>query len=160
MNDLEILIPLAPFLMVVAIVVVPAWLKSRERKEMQATLRTAIEKGQPLPPEVIDALSRDNIKAPATAGRDLRVGVILLASVLACSRILVLPGWPDNHDGVACFQKVEIFRLAGSSYVAVSADERGRLHAATIDVRFQVVATELRIDCAGETTEIALSARS
>jgi hypothetical protein len=79
MAGFEILIPLAPFLMVAAIVVVPAWLKSRERKEMQATLRVAIEKGQPLPPEVIDALSKDNVKTPSTAGRDLRVGVILLA---------------------------------------------------------------------------------
>jgi len=77
--DLGILIPLAPFIMVIAIVVVPAMLKSRERKEMQATLRAAIEKGQPLPPEVIEALSKDNIKPPATASRDLRVGVILLA---------------------------------------------------------------------------------
>ena len=77
--DLGILIPLAPFIMVIAIVVVPAVLKSRERKEMQATLRAAIEKGQPLPPEVIEALSKDNIKLPATASRDLRVGVILLA---------------------------------------------------------------------------------
>src|SRR5664280_2088136 len=39
-------------------------------------------------------------------------GLLLLASLLACSRILVLGGWPDNHDGVACFQKVEIFRRA------------------------------------------------
>ena len=79
MNGFEILIPLAPFIMVMAIVIVPAILKSKERKEMQATLRTAIEKGQPLPPEVIEALSKDNLKAPATAARDLRVGVILLA---------------------------------------------------------------------------------
>lgn len=76
---MEILIPLAPFIMVIAIVVVPAILKSKERKEMQATLRAAIEKGQPLPPEVIEALSKDNIKPPATAARDLRIGVILLA---------------------------------------------------------------------------------
>ena len=79
MDNFEILIPLAPFIMVIAIVVVPAILKSKERKEMQATLRSAIEKGQPLPPEVIEALSKDNIKAPATASRDLRIGVILLA---------------------------------------------------------------------------------
>ena len=76
---MEILIPLAPFIMVIAIVVVPAILKSRERKEMQATLRTAIEKGQPLPPEVIEALSKENIKAPPTAARDMRLGVILVA---------------------------------------------------------------------------------
>lgn len=79
MNHFEILIPLAPFIMVIAIVVVPAILKSKERKEMQATLRAAIDKGQPLPPEVIEALSKENIKAPASASRDLRIGVILLA---------------------------------------------------------------------------------
>ncbi len=79
MDGFEVLIPLAPFIMVIAIVVIPAFLKSKERKEMQATLRSAIEKGQPLPPEVINALSKDNIKPPATASRDLRVGIILLA---------------------------------------------------------------------------------
>lgn len=75
----EILVPLAFFAMIVGIVVGPAILKSRERREMQATLRAAIDKGQPLPPDVIDALSRENIKPPATAARDLRLGVILLA---------------------------------------------------------------------------------
>lgn len=79
MDGLEVLIPLAPFIMIIAIVVVPAWLKSKERKEMQATLRSAIEKGQPLPPEVIETISKENVKPPATAARDLRTGVILLA---------------------------------------------------------------------------------
>jgi hypothetical protein len=79
MDGFEILIPLAPFIMVVAIVAIPAWLKSRDRREMQATLRSAIEKGQPLPPEVIESITRDNVRPPATAARDLRTGVILLA---------------------------------------------------------------------------------
>src|SRR5450759_5959192 len=39
-------------------------------------------------------------------------GLLLAASLLACSRILVLPGWPENHEGVAFFQRVEIFRRA------------------------------------------------
>ena len=76
---MEEFIPIALFIMIGAIVIVPSWLKSKERKEMQATLRSAIDKGQPLPQEVIDALSKENIKPPATATRDLRVGVILLA---------------------------------------------------------------------------------
>ncbi len=38
--------------------------------------------------------------------------LLFFASLLAASRVLVLPGWPDNHDGVACFQKVEVFRRA------------------------------------------------
>lgn len=72
-------IPIAMFAMIAAIVIVPTWLKSKERRDMQATLRASIEKGQALPPEVIDALTRQTVKPPATAGRDLRTGVILLA---------------------------------------------------------------------------------
>ncbi|WP_313574302.1 DUF6249 domain-containing protein [Brevundimonas sp.] len=75
----EVLIPLAFFAMIAGIVLVPTWLKSRERREMQATLRASIEKGQSLPPEVIEAISKDNAKPVATAARDLRAGVILLS---------------------------------------------------------------------------------
>ncbi|MDR7114330.1 DUF6249 domain-containing protein [Caulobacter sp. BE254] len=74
-----ILIPLAPFLMVAAIVIVPAWLRTRERREMQATVRAAIEKGQPLPPELVEALSKDvRPRTVSSAHRDMRIGVILL----------------------------------------------------------------------------------
>ncbi|CAN5158935.1 DUF6249 domain-containing protein [soil metagenome] len=78
--DLGVLVPLAPFIMVATIVVVPAWLKSRERREMQETVRTAIEKGQPLPPELIEALTKE-VKGPkvSSALRDVRIGVILLS---------------------------------------------------------------------------------
>jgi hypothetical protein len=77
--DFGILIPLAPFLMVAAIVIVPAWLRTRDRREMQATVRAAIEKGQPLPPELVEALSKDvRPKMVSSAHRDMRIGVILL----------------------------------------------------------------------------------
>ena len=76
---MEILIPLGFFAMIAAIVLGPRYFRNKERQDLQQTLRAAIDKGQPLPPEVIDALSKENIKAPATAARDLRVGVILLA---------------------------------------------------------------------------------
>jgi len=77
--DFGILIPLAPFLMVAAIVIVPAWLRMRERREMQATVRAAIEKGQPLPPELVEALSKDvRPRVVSSAHRDMRIGVILL----------------------------------------------------------------------------------
>lgn len=81
--------------MIAAIVIVPVYLKSKERKEMQATLRSAIEKGQPLPTDVIDALSKDNIKPPATAAKDLRVGVILLAVSIG----IALFGYAFNFVG-------------------------------------------------------------
>jgi len=76
----DVLVPFFICAMIVAIVVGPNWLKSRERHEMQATVRAAIEKGQPLPPELIEALSKNvrTQKVPS-AHRDMRIGVILLA---------------------------------------------------------------------------------
>jgi hypothetical protein len=74
----DIIVPLGAFSMVVAIVCLPFYFKSRERREMQRTLRVAIEKGQPVPPEVIEAMSR-SVKTPPTRLRDLRTGVIWLA---------------------------------------------------------------------------------
>ncbi|MBG7614751.1 hypothetical protein IWC96_05570 [Brevundimonas sp. BAL450] len=105
MQGFEILIPLAPFLMVVAIIAIPAWLKSRDRREMQQTLRTAIEKGQALPPEVIDALSQDAAKTVPSAARDLRVGVIWLAVAVG----IAAAGWGLSYaDGDS-----EIFYVMG-----------------------------------------------
>ena len=54
-----IFVPITLFLVVAVIVIAPRYFRSREREALQATLRAAIEKGQPLPPEVIDTISRD-----------------------------------------------------------------------------------------------------
>ncbi len=49
----------------------------------------------------------------------------------------------------------QIYRLAGPTYVAVSADDRGRVHADTINVRLQtVVGPKLRMECDGETRDL------
>ena len=49
----------------------------------------------------------------------------------------------------------EVYRLAGATYLAVGADDRGRLHAATIDARFHTVAgPRLRVECDGELRDI------
>jgi hypothetical protein len=74
----DIVVPLGVFSMITAVVCLPFYFKSRERREMQATLRVAIEKGQPVPPEVIEAMTRA-VKMPPTRLRDLRTGVIWLA---------------------------------------------------------------------------------
>ena len=76
--DAEVIVPIGAFAMVSAIVCLPFYFKSKERRELQATLRVAIEKGQPVPPEVIEAMTR-SVKTPPTRLRDLRTGVIWLA---------------------------------------------------------------------------------
>lgn len=77
---MEILIPLAFFAMIAALVIAPRYFKSIERQKMAETLRIAIEKGQPLPTEMIEAMS-SNVRAPGvppSPQRDLRTGIIWL----------------------------------------------------------------------------------
>ena len=91
-------VPISLFAMIAAIVIVPTWLKSKERKEMQASLRASIEKGQQLPPDVIEALTRQNIKPVATASRDLRTGVIMLAAALGIGLTFGILGYNYDED--------------------------------------------------------------
>lgn len=74
------LVPISFFAMIAAIIVVPQILKSRERARLHETLRTAYEKGQPVPPELIDALqSGRTVSLPTDRSqRDLRSGIIWL----------------------------------------------------------------------------------
>ncbi len=98
------------FGMIAAIVIVPRWLKVRERESLQATIRAAIEKGQPLPPEMIEAISRDARPTPS-GGRDLRTGVILLCVAAAFVAMGYAGGYLGEDDtdafgwlvGVAAF---------------------------------------------------------
>lgn len=71
------------FSSIVAVILGPSYLKSRERRETQATVRAAIDAGQPLPPEVIDSLTRDVSKNLPSRTRDIRRGVIWLAAGVA-----------------------------------------------------------------------------
>ena len=65
---------------IVAVIVGPSYLKSRERTEMQLTVRHAVDKGQTLPPELIDAMTKDVQKNLPSRTKDLRKGVLSLAS--------------------------------------------------------------------------------
>lgn len=72
-----VLVPISFFAMIAAIFVAPRYFRSIERQKMADTLRAAIERGQPVPPEIIEAMST-GVRAPPSAGRDLRVGIVWL----------------------------------------------------------------------------------
>lgn len=65
---------LAIFGSLTAIFVGPAYLRTREKRDVQKTVRAAIDKGQPLPPEVIDALSKEAARNLPSRTRDIRRG--------------------------------------------------------------------------------------
>jgi len=119
--DLGILIPLSPFLMVAAIVIVPAWLRTRERREMQATVRAAIEKGQPLPPELVEALSKDvRPRVVSSAHRDMRIGVILLAVAAGVALTGVALGQINDNAMFGTVSGAAIPGMIGLAFIILS----------------------------------------
>ena len=80
----DILVPLglffAPVVLILGLTLAPKWLRSQERLRAQELVRAAIERGQELPPELINALTKDAKQAKVSSSvRDVRIGVILLS---------------------------------------------------------------------------------
>jgi hypothetical protein len=84
------IVPILGILMIIAIVIGPLWIRSyfaaRERAAMHETLRVAYEKGQPVPPELIEKLtaatprqSYGGSSSPGGPDADLRRAIILIA---------------------------------------------------------------------------------
>ena len=71
----EELIPISMFVGLTVIISLFFWFRYRARGDLQQTIRTAIEKGQELTPELIDRLG----SPPAPKDKDLRLALIWLA---------------------------------------------------------------------------------
>lgn len=82
-----VLVPLVFFAFLGAIIIVPQVLKSRDRQRMFDTMRAAYEKGQPVPPELVEAMTRRggrdmetiDLAVESSHSRDLRRGVVWTA---------------------------------------------------------------------------------
>ena len=118
---MEVLIPIAFFGMIAAIFIVPRYFKSKEREALQATVRAAIERGQNLSPESIDAITRDlQVAAPApSAVRDLRAAVVWIAIALGIAVFGYVVEDGDFYDGFLAFAAIP--GLVGLAYLAMAA---------------------------------------
>lgn len=75
----ELLIPIVMFIGITVVLSLFVWFRFRVRKDAQATIRIAIEKGHELTPEVIDRLGHPR----PHKDRDLRVSLIFFALAIA-----------------------------------------------------------------------------
>jgi Domain of unknown function (DUF6249) len=89
-NFIDQIVPILGILMIIAIVIGPLWIRSyfaaRERSQLHETLRVAYEKGQPVPPELIEKLTAATPRqgsggSSSSSGpdADLRRAIILIA---------------------------------------------------------------------------------
>lgn len=114
-----ILIPLSPFIMVTAIIGFQSWQKTKAQKEIQQTLRAAIDKGQPLPIDVVDSMSAA-IHRPPSANRDMRLGVILLATAIGISIFGITMGYFAEEAAYAIGALAAIPGAIGLAFIALS----------------------------------------
>jgi hypothetical protein len=104
MDLTPILVVFIIFSSIVAVIVGPSFLKNRDRREMQLTVRHAVDKGQTLPPELIEAMTQDVQKNLPSRTKDIRRGVLSLAAGvgvagLALAAEAASPGRGLNGEG-------------------------------------------------------------
>ena len=101
----------AVFGTITAIVFGPTFLKYREKRDMQETVRLAVDKGQDLPPELLDVMTKDVPKGLPSRSKDIRKGVLSLASGVGIAGFAFTVGgftsqWGGNGEGallgIAC----------------------------------------------------------
>jgi hypothetical protein len=122
-----VLIILIIFGSIASLFVVPSYLRSQERQKLQDTLRAAIEKGQPLPTEVVEAMTSDvKIRPKASPYRDMRTGIIWLGVAVGLAGLGLALNF-DEPDatfpllGLACFPG-----FIGLAFILISFLGRGR----------------------------------
>jgi hypothetical protein len=102
----EILVPLYPFVMAVAIIIIVFYFKHRRHQMMNETLRAMIDKGTPITPELLNSL-KGNKNGVGVFGsfvrqrNDLRTGVILMGIGLGILFFAGKPGWIVFFIGLA-----------------------------------------------------------
>ena len=118
---MEILVPLGFFAMIAAIVVLPAYFRSKERQKIADTVRAAIEKGQPLPPEMIEALTSDarqRASSPAPE-KDLRNGMVCLGVAVGLALFGVAVGFVHDEARYALMGVAAFPGFIGVAFVAL-----------------------------------------
>ncbi len=91
MNPHEVWIPLSMFIGLALVLSLWVWFRYKAKRDLQVTIRTAIEKGQGLSPELIENL----VNPPVSPQRDLRRGVISIGVAVAFALFAVFIGEED-----------------------------------------------------------------
>ena len=100
----EVIVPMTMFIGLTIVFALFFWFRYRMRNDMQETIRTAIEKGQELSPEIIDRMGSPK---PAR-NADLRKATIWIASALGIATFGIAMAGTDEEVpaimlGIAAF---------------------------------------------------------
>ena len=113
-NKVEgLFVPLGLFAAITIILSFAFWFKYRARSEMQATIRSSIEQGQELSPEIVDRLAHPQ----AGKDKDLRLALIWLALAIGLALCGFFIPEPSGHVFQACLAGAAFPLCIGIAYV-------------------------------------------
>lgn len=96
-------VPISMFIGMTVVLVALVWFRYRSRSEVQQTIRSALDKGHELSPELVDRLGHPR----PSKDKDLRSGVIWL--VLSVALVAFGFGLPDEDDVHRIFMGIAAF---------------------------------------------------
>ena len=105
MNPSEMWIPIVMFIGLSVVLSLFVWFRYKAKRELQMTIRTAIDKGQGLSPEMIDNI----MNPPASPQRDLRRGLLGVLIAIGFALFGVILG---EEDAVRPLLGVAMFPLS------------------------------------------------
>lgn len=105
-------IPIVMFIGMTIVLCALIWFRYRSRSEVQQTIRSALDKGQELSPELIDRLGHPK----PSKDKDMRLGVIWLALAIGVTAFGF--GIPDDEEVAGIFMGIAAFPFAlGVAYL-------------------------------------------
>ena len=111
MNPHEVWIPLSMFIGLALVLSLWVWFRYKAKRDLQVTIRTAIEKGQGLSPELIENL----VNPPVSPQRDLRRGIISVGVAVAFALFALFIG---EEDAFGPLMGISMFPLSiGAGYL-------------------------------------------
>jgi len=105
MNPNEVWIPLSMFIGLSVVLSLWVWFRYKAKRDLQVTIRAAIEKGEGLSPELIENL----VNPPVSPQRDLRRGVI---SVVTAVALALFAFFLDEGDAFGPLMGIAMFPLS------------------------------------------------
>ncbi len=104
--DTEFWIPISMFIGMTIVLVALIWFRARNRSEVQQTIRSALDKGQEVTPELINSLGHPK----PSKDKDMRLGVIWIA--VAIGLVAFGLGIPDNDEAPKVLMGIAAFPFA------------------------------------------------
>ena len=105
MSPNEFLVPVSMFIGLSVVLSLWVWFRFKAKKELQQTIRTAIEKGQGLSPELIENL----VNPPVSPQRDLRRSIISVQTAVAVALFAV---FVNEEDAIGPLLGISMFPLS------------------------------------------------